>query len=96
MSDLNVVAVITANEGGEEAVRSALSALVEPTRREEGCLRYELFESEAAKGVFVTVELWRSQAALDEHAKSAHLREAMASAGSALASADIHPLAPVS
>ncbi|AMM20150.1 antibiotic biosynthesis monooxygenase [Frondihabitans sp. PAMC 28766] len=95
MPDLNVVAVITANPGGEEAVRDALHALVEPTRREAGCISYELFESEAKTGVFVTVELWRSHEALDQHTKSAHLQEAMTSAGSALASADIHPLSPV-
>ncbi|BDZ49589.1 hypothetical protein GCM10025867_18300 [Frondihabitans sucicola] len=96
MSDLNVVAVITAKPGREDAVRSALRELVGPTLAEDGCLSYELFESQAESSVFVTIEKWRSQADLDEHVKSPHLAAAMTAAGDALAAAPaIHPLAPV-
>lgn len=96
MSDLNVVAVITAKSGREDTVRRALTALVAPTRAEEGCLNYELFESQADPTVFITIELWRSQEDLDAHTKSPHLTEALTAAGDALAVAPaIHPLAPV-
>lgn len=96
MSDLNVVAVITAKPGREDAVRQALTDLVDPTRAEGGCLSYELFESEADSTTFITIELWRSQEDLDAHTKSPHLAAALASAGDALAlTPAIHPLAPV-
>ncbi|ARC56192.1 Putative monooxygenase [Frondihabitans sp. 762G35] len=96
MSDLDVVAVITAKPGQEETVRAALEALVAPTRAEEGCLAYSLSVSQADPTVFVTVERWRSQADLDAHVDSPHLKAALVAAGEALAVAPaIHPLTPV-
>ena len=37
--------------------------LAEATREESGCLAYDLFESAAAPGVFVTLERWTDQLA---------------------------------
>ncbi len=97
MSDLPVVAVLVAKSGSEGAVRDALSALVGPTRQEDGCLAYELFESAAAPGTFVTVERWRAQADLDAHLQTTHVQQALAVAGEALAvPPGIHPLVPIS
>ena len=47
MADLPVVAVITAKAGSEQQVQQALTALVEPTRSEPGCVSYYLFVSAA-------------------------------------------------
>jgi quinol monooxygenase YgiN len=94
--ELSVVAVLTAKQGQEDVVRQALSALVPPTLAEEGCLAYELFESGAAPGVFVTQERWRGQDDLDAHMQTPHVAQAFASAGESLAAAPgIHPLVPV-
>ena len=96
MSDLQVVAVLVARPGQEDVVRDALRALVPPTRQEPGCLSYELSESGAAPGTFVTVERWREQADLDAHLQTPHVQQAFAAAGDALAGAPgIHPLVPV-
>ena len=96
MADLTVVAVITAQPGKEDVVRAALSALVPPTREEPGCRSYELSESLAAPGTFVTVETWAAQADLDAHLQTPHVQQAFAAAGDALAAAPaIHPLQPV-
>jgi quinol monooxygenase YgiN len=77
-------------------VRQALSALVAPTLTEEGCLGYELFESAAAPGTFVTQERWRGQSDLDAHLQTEHVQAALGAAGEALAAAPaIHPLVPV-
>lgn len=96
MPELSVVAVLTAKQGQEDVVRQALSALVPPTLAEEGCLAYELFESGAAPGVFVTQERWRGQDDLDAHMQTPHVAQAFASAGESLAAAPgIHPLVPV-
>ncbi|MGC0366790.1 quinol monooxygenase YgiN [Rhodococcus sp. 27YEA15] len=93
MSELRVVATIPAKSGSENEVRSALSALVEASRAEEGNVSYELFESEAAPGTFVTIETWRSQDDLNAHMQSAHLQAALAAAGPLLDGAPaIHPL----
>ncbi|MGH3492938.1 MAG: putative quinol monooxygenase [Sciscionella sp.] len=96
MADLDVVAVLPAKPGSESAVREALTRLVEPTRAEQGCLAYDLFESAASPGTFITVERWRGQADLDAHLQTEHVAAALATAGEHLASAPaIHPLSPV-
>jgi quinol monooxygenase YgiN len=96
MADLPVVAVITAKAGSEQQVQQALTALVEPTRSEPGCISYELLVSAADPATFITVETWRSQADLDAHLQTDHVQGALAAAGDHLAQAPaIHPLSPV-
>ncbi|MBA2774766.1 MAG: antibiotic biosynthesis monooxygenase [Nocardioidaceae bacterium] len=91
--ELKVVAVISAKPGSEQVVRDALTALVAPTRDEAGCRSYELFESAAAPGVFVTRESWDGQDDLDAHLQSAHVAGAFAAAGEHLqGDPAIHPL----
>ena len=85
MTDLHAVALITAKPGSEETVREALTVLAGHTRDEEGCLRYELFESQAAPGTFVTVEEWTDSAALDAHMASAHIAVALEATAEAVA-----------
>jgi quinol monooxygenase YgiN len=97
MSDLNVIAVIKAKPGCEAVLQEALSALTDASREEEGCRSYELFQSASDPSAFVTVEKWRSQADLDEHAKTPHVAQAFQAAGEIVAEPPaIHPLKPVS
>ena len=93
---LNVVAVIIAKPGSEDAVREAMKALVAPTREEEGCMSYHLSESTVAHGTFITVEEWSAPSDLDLHMQTPHIQEALAVLGSELAAPPaIHPLAPL-
>ncbi|MEO6789465.1 MAG: putative quinol monooxygenase [Ornithinibacter sp.] len=93
MSDLPVVAVIVAKPGSEGPVREALQSLVEPTRAESGCRSYELYESAAAPGTFVTVESWEAQSDLDQHMASEHIAAALGATADHLAVPPaIHPL----
>lgn len=96
MSDLNVVAVITATSGSETEVRDLLTELVTATRSETGCISYELFESATAPGTFVTIERWSDQAAMDAHMQTDHVAAAFAAAEAHLSEAPaIHVLRPV-
>lgn len=96
MPDLTVVALIKAKPGSEGVVRDALAALVPPTREEDGCSSYELYESATAAGTFVTVESWREQGDLDAHMKSPHVGATFAAAGEGLDGApEIHVLTPI-
>lgn len=93
---IHVVAVITAKPGSEDAVREAMQALVGPTRAEDGNLAYDLSESAAAPGTFITVEEWRDAADLDTHMQTEHIQSALAVLGSELAAPPaIHPLTPL-
>ncbi|PKW26801.1 putative quinol monooxygenase [Phycicoccus duodecadis] len=94
---LHVVATLPAKPEATDAIRAALRTLVEATRQEEGCLSYDLYESASAPGMFVTVEEWTDQAALDAHMRTPHIAAALEAAEGALAGdIAIHPLVPVS
>lgn len=96
MSVLNTVALISAKPGSESVVKDALTELRGHTRNEDGCLRYDLFESAATPGTFVTVEEWSSQEALDAHLASPHIAAALAATADALTTPpDIHPLVEI-
>ncbi len=95
MSLLDTVALIRAKPGSESVVMDALTELRVHTRAEEGCLRYDLFESAATPGTYVTVEEWTNQEALDQHLGSAHIAAALTAVEGALAGPpEIHPLTP--
>lgn len=64
---LTSIAVLKAKPGQREALREALTALVEPTRREAGNLDYTLFELTDEPGSFYMREAFVSRSALDEH-----------------------------
>jgi quinol monooxygenase YgiN len=69
---LTVVAHMWAQSGNEDALRQTLMTLVEPTRREEGCVQYDLHEQNGRPGHFVFFEIWKSQADLDKHMATPH------------------------
>lgn len=73
---LRVVARIQAQPGKIMEVREALLALIEPTRKEAGCITYQLLQNRDDPSDFTFVEEWTSDACLDAHAVSDHLREA--------------------
>jgi quinol monooxygenase YgiN len=70
---IDVVAHIHAAPGQEAPVREVLEGFVEPTRREQGCLRYDLFEDMDHPGQFTFIEEWASREDLSRHAQSSHI-----------------------
>ena len=60
MSELFVVVGLKAKAGKEDELRRDLSVLVEPSRKEEGNVRYDLFKDQDEPGRFVFVEEWSS------------------------------------
>ena len=55
-----------------EEARPALRALIEETRREDGCLAYSFGEDVLEPGLMVAAEAWRDGAALAAHLDTAH------------------------
>lgn len=76
MSELHIVAVVYAKPGHEDALRAALTAVVAPSRNEEGNLRYELLQDQDHVQRFVLVEQW-SGADLQKkhHFEGKHIQE---------------------
>ena len=71
---LRVVARIKAKPETVGKVRQLLCGLVEPTRKESGCISYELLQNREDPTDFTFVEEWESDAALASHAASDHLK----------------------
>ena len=69
-----LTAIVKAKPGQEDAVKEALLSLVEPTRKEAGCLCYNLHQSKGDPTQFMFYEQWASQEALDAHVKTPHIR----------------------
>ena len=67
-SRLVVVAIFRARAGREQALSTALLAMLAPTRLESGCLNYDLHGSNDDPGLFFFHETWVS---VDDH--RAHL-----------------------
>ncbi|MBS0152303.1 MAG: antibiotic biosynthesis monooxygenase [Nitrospira sp.] len=70
---LRVIAHAHAKLDHVAQVREILTALVDATRREPGCLSYELLQNHADATEFVFVERWASAAAEQAHFVTPHL-----------------------
>jgi quinol monooxygenase YgiN len=80
MSDMRikVVAHIRAKTGKEEEMKQVLLGLIGPTRKEAGCLRYELYQNGEDAADLTFLEDWESDAALDAHMQTPHFQAAVA------------------
>ena len=74
-SYFTVVAHIKAKPGQEQQVKEALLALVGPTRRESGCVRYDLHQSLENSGHFLFYEHWQNRRTLEDHLQQPHIQE---------------------
>ncbi|MGV6804898.1 MAG: putative quinol monooxygenase [Ruegeria sp.] len=75
---LTILAQITAASGNETLVRSELEKLIEPTRAEAGCIRYDLHIDDTNPGFFVFYETWGNRELWQAHMNAPHLKAYMA------------------
>jgi quinol monooxygenase YgiN len=73
MTEVRVIARSVARKGKEEELRALLQGMLVPTRAEQGCKSYELYESDST-GRFYFDETWESEAALDKHTATLHFK----------------------
>jgi quinol monooxygenase YgiN len=82
---LTVVAEMRAKPGREQDLRNALLSLIEPTRKEQGCVQYDLHVHTDDPARFVFYENWASRERLTIHLDSPHLRAFVAASADLLA-----------
>ena len=70
---LTVVAIAETSPDKINELKSICTGLIEPTRKEEGCISYELYQDTNNPGIFTFIERWKSQEHLDIHLKTPHL-----------------------
>lgn len=71
---LTVIASFQARPGKEAELRVALIGLLAPTRKETGCLNYDVHQSADDPAKFLFHENWASKAHLDAHLQSPHIK----------------------
>jgi quinol monooxygenase YgiN len=69
---VTLIVILRAREGQETLLEAELRALVSPSRKEEGCLRYNLHRSIDTPGALLLHEVWTSREAHTEHSHTPH------------------------
>ncbi len=74
---LRVIARVKARPGKVDELLSVLGSLVEPTRKEPGCMSYKLLQNNQDPADFAFVEEWQSSAALESHFATKYFKDAL-------------------
>jgi quinol monooxygenase YgiN len=82
------IVILRAREGQETLLEAELRAMVGPSRKEEGCLRYDLHRSVDIPGALLLHEVWTSREAHTEHMNTPHFLRWNARKDALLASRD--------
>lgn len=72
--DIRVVAYLQAKPGEESAVQQACETGVAPTLQEAGCKFYVLHRDSKDPSLFVFLEHWKSEQALEQHMQTPHFK----------------------
>ena len=72
---IKVIAKLTIKEDMVELFKNIVNELITETRKEAGCIQYQLFQDINNKQVLSFVEEWESIEALQKHMKSKHFLE---------------------
>jgi quinol monooxygenase YgiN len=85
---VTLIVQLRAREGQETILEAELRALVSPSRKEDGCLCYDLHRSVDTPGALLLHEVWASRDAHTEHTHTPHFLRWNARKDSLLASRD--------
>jgi len=85
VSGFTLIAGFEARHGHEQQLLHALTAMIEPSLAEPGCLAYRPYVDPNTLGRMIIVEEWASQAALDSHFSSPHFLQVAAALDELLA-----------
>jgi quinol monooxygenase YgiN len=85
---VTLVVILRARDGQETLLEAELRALVGPTRKEDGCLRYDLHRSVDPPAALLLHEVWATREAHTEHTHTQHFLRWNARKDALLASCD--------
>ncbi|NWF65952.1 MAG: antibiotic biosynthesis monooxygenase [Campylobacterales bacterium] len=66
--------VFVAKEESIEELKALLETMVEPSRKSNGCLLYNIYQMVEKPDTFVVIESWADDEALKGHQNSAHYK----------------------
>lgn len=94
-STLTIVARIEANLDKVELVKTELIKLIEPTRKETGCIQYDLHKDNDNPTVFLFYENWETRDLWQKHMKNDHLKAYMEATEGAVASFTLNEMSRI-
>ncbi|MCW8930970.1 MAG: antibiotic biosynthesis monooxygenase [Gammaproteobacteria bacterium] len=84
MTELTIVANITAKADKVGLVKMELEKLINITRSEEGCLQYDLHQDNDNPAHFMFYENWKSRELWQAHMEAQHLLDYMSATDDAV------------
>ena len=72
---IHVVGHVDTVGGPQADAPGLLKRFAEASRRDQGCLRFDVLQHATRGNHFTVVEIWQSQAALDAHAAAMHTKQ---------------------
>jgi quinol monooxygenase YgiN len=67
-----LLVILRPREGQDVFLEAELRALISPTRKEDGCLRYDLYRSVEGPAAYLLYEIWESREHHVAHTKTDH------------------------
>jgi len=92
---LTIIARIEAKPEQVEVVKSELIKLIDPTRKEQGCIQYDLHQDNDRPEVFLFYENWETRALWQTHMKNAHLKAYLEATDGAVANFTLNEMSRV-
>jgi len=89
---LTVVAKIVAKKESVESVKNEMLKLIEPTRKEQGCIEYNLHQDNEDPAVLVFYETWENRACLDKHMSTDHYKNYVSAVGGLIDEKVVHKM----
>jgi quinol monooxygenase YgiN len=86
---VTLIVLLKAREGQEPFLEAELRALVGPTRREDGCITYDLHRGLEVTGAFLLHEVWATREHHRLHTQTPHFIRWNARKDALLASRDL-------
>lgn len=92
MADLTIVARIEAKKDSVDLVKLELLKLIEPTRKEQGCLQYDLHQDNDNPAVFLFYEIWANRELWQVHMNNENLKAFIEATDGALESLTVNEM----
>jgi quinol monooxygenase YgiN len=73
--NIYITAVIKAKQAYQEQVKAVLDNMVKQTRKEIGCLQYDLHQDISDPNTFIFYEIWQDKQVLDAHNQQPYIQE---------------------
>lgn len=95
MTDLTIVAHIQIDPERIDAMMPLFDTLIAGTRKEVGCICYNLHQDNSDPAHFMFYETWESRTLWQDHLGAPHLKAFQDAAGSKIISVQIHEMTQV-